>query len=350
LDCVASPGKKALVVAAGGGGDIASAVMIAKALERLGARAVLGSVAWERYIYDDLPGPIRIDEIRNAVELGEGHALINAGSYADRRGRKVVFQAAMASAAINEPIYIIDLYGGVRGFYRAIKAIAEREGVDFVIGVDAGGDSLASGCEDDLWSPLSDWVALGALALVDGYLAVHSPGSDGELSQEYVLERVDLFAKMGGLVGARAMCSDDALLLDRILSYVGSEASRIPLLAFRGMRGEVSIRNGSRRVKLSLLSTFTFILKAKVVAESIEPVREIMSTDSLYEARGILNSYGIYTELDLEEDLHSKGLRSSDVTGQVLLDTWLRGRERVRRSASRSYCYKQISNEKLSRS
>jgi hypothetical protein len=86
------------------------------------------------------------------------------------------------------------------------------------------------------------------------------------------------------------------------------------------------------------------------VADSIEPVREIMNTDSLYEARGILNSYGIYTELDLEEDLHSKGLRSSDVTGQVLLDTWLSGRERVRRSASRSHCSKQISNEKLSQS
>ena len=108
MDCIASPGKKALVVAAGGGGDIASAVMIAKALERLGARAVLGSVAWERYIYDDLPGPIRIDDIKNAIELGEGYALINAGSYADRQGKRVVFQAARASAAINEPIYITD--------------------------------------------------------------------------------------------------------------------------------------------------------------------------------------------------------------------------------------------------
>jgi hypothetical protein len=81
---------------------------------------------------------------------------------------------------------------------RALREIASVEGVDCIIGVDVGGDSLASGSEEELWSPLADWVELAAVARLSGVLAAHSPGSDGELSQSYVISRIDKVAARGG--------------------------------------------------------------------------------------------------------------------------------------------------------
>lgn len=339
MECLLKPGIKVLVLAIGGGGDIASAAVIARSLAKLGVQVVLASVAWERYIYDPVPGPIKLSEIQNAADHGEHYVVVTGDSYAVRAGRKIVFQAAKAARAIGGKIYVVDLYGGVEGYVKALNDIAARESVNFIVGVDVGGDSLATGCEDDLWSPLADWVGLAALSRVKGILAVHSPGSDGELDSDYLLRRIDDFARKGGLLGVRSMCREDAEFLSTLLRHVNSEASRIPLVAYAGQRGEVELRNGSRKVKLTLMSTFTFFLDARVVAESIEPVKALYSTRSLEEARDVLNSYGIYTELDLEEDLARLGLTPELITGDLLLEIRRQGASRVKKSKNVEYCY-----------
>ena len=338
MDCIVKPGVKVLLLAIGGGGDIASTAMIARSLLNLGAKYVLASIAWERYIHDPIPGPIKLDEIQECTSRGEHYVVITGNSYAIRGGKKVVFQAAKVARLLGETIYIIDLYGGVEGYVSALKEISSREGVDLVVGVDVGGDSLATGCEENLWSPLADWVGLASLSRVSGVIAIHSPGSDGELTQDYLLEKIDEYARKGGLLAARSMCREDAEFLDEILKYVDSEASRIPLLAYRGVRGAVELRMGSRSVKSTLLSTFTFFLDARLIAEYVEPVKAIYYTKSLEEVRGVLNSYGIYTELDLEEDLFKTGVRPGGLTGEFLMEIRKRGLARVRSGATRSYC------------
>ncbi|MGB9816322.1 MAG: DUF1152 domain-containing protein [Desulfurococcaceae archaeon] len=342
MDCLLRPGYKVFVLAIGGGGDIASAALIAKALSRIGVKYVLGSIAWERYVYDESPGPIRLSEILNAVQRRNNYVLIDENSYALRRSKVVVFQAAKAAKALGEQIYVIDVYGGVKGYVQALRSIIEEEKVDLVIGVDVGGDSIAKGCEHNLWSPLADWIGLASLALVNGVIAVHSPGSDGELDQEYVLDRINYFAVKGALRGVRAMCSVDAEFLSKILEYVDSEASWIPLLACKGVRGEVSIRNGTRSVKVSLINTLTFFLDARAIADDIEPVRALYDTTSLEEARSIINDHGIYTELDLEEDIDRQGLKASELTREILIDIRSKGIVRIRSKASRNYCVQDV--------
>ncbi len=322
-------GRRPLVLAIGGGGDVASAAVLAKSLERLGFKPVLASIAWERYVVDPVPGPIRLEELRSFIKLRDGYALVDESAYAERGGRRVKFQAANASGVLKEPIYVVDLYGGVRGYVEAIEEVMADSGADFVIGIDVGGDSLATGCEDNLWSPLADWVGVSALGLLKGVLAVHSPGSDGELSQGEVLARIDYLASKQGLLAVASMTKKDAELLELLLSAVRSEASRVPLLAFKGYRGPLQLRFGSRSIVVSFINTLTFYLEASLAAESSPLVKVLASTRSLEEARRILNSHGIYTELDLEEDLASLGVSPEALTGDVLLEVRSKGAGRL---------------------
>ena len=116
-------GRRPLVLAIGGGGDVASAAVLAKSLERLGFKPVLASIAWERYVVDPVPGPIRLEELRSFIKLRDGYALVDESAYAERGGRRVKFQAANASGVLKEPIYVVDLYGGVRGYVEAIEEV-----------------------------------------------------------------------------------------------------------------------------------------------------------------------------------------------------------------------------------
>lgn len=319
--------------AIGGGGDIATATALSAVIEEFGVKTVLASIAWERYINDPVPGPVEIESIKNAVHIGNGVAVINGDSYAVRNGRKVVFQAARVARVLNRSIYILDLYSGVTGLHNGLLSIMEKEKVDYVIGVDVGGDSLALGCEDNLWSPLADWMGVSALSHLNGILAVHSPGSDGELSQSYVLARIDELATRGALIGVKSMCSREAELLDKLLGEVYSEASMVPLLAYRGIRGRHPIRSGSRYVDITLLSTLTFFLDSRIVAESNPLIKSLGATRSIHEARAILNEHGVYTELDLEEDLHRAGISPDKLSSEILREVRERGLKRLRETA-----------------
>ncbi|MEM3926636.1 MAG: DUF1152 domain-containing protein [Desulfurococcaceae archaeon] len=331
--CLDKTVNRLLVIAIGGGGDIASAAMIARSFEKRGLKTVLASIAWERYVYDPVPGPVRLEEIYGVVRSGEGYVVINGDSYAIRGGRKLFFQAINASRFLGREIYIVDMYNGVEGYVKAIKEIMSENGVDMAMAIDVGGDIVAMGFEENLWSPLADWMGLAAVSEVGGLIAVHSPGSDGELSHEYVLRRIDEISAMRGLVGVKLMCEEDAVFLEEILRFVKSEASYISLLAYRGFRGIREIRNGSRQVNVNLFSTMTFILRSNIVLETVKPASMIKGTKSIFEANNILNKLGIYTELDLEMDLASHGYSPGDITSDVLVNIRRKGIEKLRSTA-----------------
>jgi hypothetical protein len=63
--------KHVLFAALGGGGDVASAAMLALAARRLGLRSHVASVVWERLPIDPVPGPVRFSEVVNAKRVGE---------------------------------------------------------------------------------------------------------------------------------------------------------------------------------------------------------------------------------------------------------------------------------------
>lgn len=310
--------KGILFIALGGGGDVVSAAMLALAFRRRGVKTKIASIVWERFSIDQVPGPVKFDEIKNAKRIGERSMLATENSRAMRGGKEIAFQAANVSKAIEEEIGIVDINGGAVGLVKGIEELIEFFECDKVVGVDVGGDILSTGFEEDLWSPLADFLGLTALSRLNGVIAVHSLGSDGELTLNYLLKRIALVTRGGGLIGIRGMNRYDVEVLEKILRYAESEASKVPLMAWRGFYGYLKLRNDSRRTFITPLNILTFFLKAKKVAELNPIVRELSNTRSLEEARKVLNEKGIFTELDLEEGLFKIINNGGSITSEII--------------------------------
>src|SRR5574342_915581 len=63
--------SRALVIGVGGGGDVVGALATARFLEFCGLKFVLGGLSWERSVYDPIPGPRKLSEVRNVRVLHE---------------------------------------------------------------------------------------------------------------------------------------------------------------------------------------------------------------------------------------------------------------------------------------
>ncbi len=298
-------GRNVLVVGVGGGGDVVGAIHVMHWVKVLGARkCFLGSVVWERFVIDPEPGPVPLECLRNA-RVVDGYAIVTGESYAVRGGRVFKPQAVNVAKALGIEVACFDASKGAVGLSRGFESFARDFGVDLIVGVDVGGDILASGDEDNLWSPLLDSVSLAALyrCSVATATAVHCPGCDGELTPEQVLKRVSEVAARGGLlcvIGISRCCTGD---LERALSEAVTEASRAGYSAFRGVYGTFEMRCGSRKLTITPLSTVTYVMDTEVVYSLSKLAQAVRDTSSIWEARDALNRLGVPTELDLEIEL-----------------------------------------------
>jgi hypothetical protein len=83
------------------------------------------------------------------------------------------------------------------------------------------------------------------------------------------------------------------------------------------------------------LNTITFFLRSEVVAQLNPLVAEIASTTSIEEARRRLNERGVYTELDLEEDVYELIMSGKEVSGEALKELKRNRVANIRSRASR---------------
>jgi len=297
--------RRILVYGAGGGGDVAGAVHFYSKVKRLGGEPLLAALVWERHSVDPYPGPIPIESLSDAELIGWSLARVRGSTRAIRPGGEVWPQIARVAGALGVEAYAVDASKGAVGVLEAFRTAVEELGVEAIIGVDVGGDILAIGCEEGLWSPLADAMSLSALALIEtpALLAVQGPGADGELEPETVLRYVAEVASRGGLIGIYGLERADLSLVEKALEASLSEASRILLRAFRGEWGEASIRGGTRRVLLTPLQAAAFLLDPRVAYERSPMARAVEGTRGVNRAREELNRLCVYTELDLELDL-----------------------------------------------
>ncbi|KSW12396.1 hypothetical protein CF15_06610 [Pyrodictium occultum] len=320
-----------LVVSTGGGGDVATASVLAEALRRGGVEAVVAASLWERFVRDPEPGPIPLHSIVGAEPVAGGAAArLHPGCYAVR-GRILEPGACRAAGLLRGlAFYALDAWGGELALRRALEEIAGLHGCEALLDVDVGGDVLAEGREEGLWSPLGDSLGLAASANtgLPGVLGVHALGADGELGEEELLARIAAVAARGGYRWIRGLDRSDLELLEEVLKAVETEASRIPLLAARGAYGWLEIRGGTRRVRVTVYQAATVFLGLREAYEATPTARAVAGTSSLEEARERLNSLGVYTELDLEEDIHPL-LELGLLTPERLLDARRAGRRRL---------------------
>jgi hypothetical protein len=78
----------------------------------------------------------------------------------------------------------------------------------------------------------------------------------------------------------------------------------------------------------------TFYMDSKIVIDLVEPAKKLLYTKTLDEARRILNELGIYTELDLEEDLARLNINPTEVTSDLLISVRSTGLKRLRSKKS----------------
>lgn len=299
LERLAESAKKALVLGIGGGGDVLGAFPTGRYLELLGVEVILGGVGWERIVYDPKPGPRSLEEVVGVERISETTGLADGET---RTSYGVVFQCSNMARFLGKKTLLVDITKGVKGVARGIKETVRRMNIDFVVGVDVGGDVLAQGGEAGLRSPLADAMMLAALHQVDvpTVTAVFAPSCDGELTTEEILERISRIAEKGGYLGARGLTYEDVEAMSNALKYVKTEASMLPLLAWRGKRGIIEIRGGERKVNLSILSTLTFYFDTEVVYSLSFLAKRVADSESLEEANRRLHEVNVVTEYDYE--------------------------------------------------
>jgi len=297
--------ERILVFGAGGGGDALGALLVYFRVKELGGQPILGSVVWERHPVDPYPGPIPLEVVINAEPLGWSSALVDGSSVALRYGREVRFQLARVLEALGEKGVFIDLTKGVYGVASALRDVAEALDVKGVIAVDTGGDILAVGCEDNLWSPLADAVSLAGTVEsgLPSLVTVLGPGADGELSQELVLRYIAELARRRALVEITGPARKDVEYISGLIDKVYSEASKIPIIAFQGEYGERRIRGGTRTVKVNPVSATMYLLETSKVYEWSSQAQAVSNTRGIGQAKERLNQHCVVTELDLELEL-----------------------------------------------
>jgi hypothetical protein len=295
----------ALVVGVGGGGDVVGALAAARFLEFLGLKFTLGGLSWERIVYDRVPGPRKLSEVKNVRVFHPFAWMANAESQTDTG---VFFAESRMAAAIGKDLLLIDINGGVKGVVDGLETAMKQLDTDLLVGIDVGGDSLAQGREAGLRSPLADSIMLAAFVELAerGYRTlwgVFGYGSDGELTVDEIEAALSKLAAAGGLLGTWGLTPKIAAELEEVIKTVPTEASAIPVECFRGARGKREIRGGQRSVKMTPLTTLTFFMSAAKLYETLSrPAQALKNSTSIDEANDALHELGIYTELDFESD------------------------------------------------
>ena len=278
--------ERVLVVGIGGGGDVVGALAVVQLAGLLGTPAIAGGLTWERRPIDPIPGPRRIDELRDAQPINAHTAL--AGPDTTGPGN-FHFAESHVARHLGEPVLLLDPSDGPAQ-------------------IAAGLAGAARGDEAGLASPLADAVCLAAApalaaAGLEPLLAVFGAGCDGELTPAEVLERVAEVARAGGHLGTWGPGRDELEHLQAAVAQVPTEASAMALACARGTTGSATIRGGRRTVQLTPAGGLVFFLDPLVALRSAAHCAALVEhVTSLQQGNAILLAHGMRTELEYETE------------------------------------------------
>jgi hypothetical protein len=311
LETVLRTARKAVVLGVGGGGDVVGAIPTARFLQLFDVPCVLGGLAWERFVYDPLPGTRTLAEVTSVRPLAPTVWLANAQS-ATTGG--VRFAESRVAELYGAETLLVDLSQGVAGVVDGVRSALQQLGADLLVGVDVGGDSLAEGPEPGLRSPVADAMMLAAFSQLADAIpciwGVFGYGSDAELTPAEIDRALSIVAEHGGLLGAWGMTPAVAAELRRVVEHVPTEASAIAVACAEGARGTRIIRDGTRSVAVSPVGIVTFYLAPRVLYERVAALaRLVADAPSLEAASALLVERGFPSEYAFEQEMLRRGAR-----------------------------------------
>ncbi|RLG79401.1 MAG: hypothetical protein DRO10_00195 [Thermoprotei archaeon] len=311
------------VVGAGGAGDIVSAYVTCRVLEDLFgvSRCIPVAVLWERWVLDPFPGPIPREALKGVRD--SDCVWLRHDSWVERPGYRFVPQASIIArhAGVDVPGIVAD--EGLSGFKKCLKEVTDS-GYRHVMALDVGGDILAEGHEEWLWSPLTDALTLAAVADLDSSVGVLAPGADGELPAWYVLERIEEAAELGGYLGSIGLWRDHVRIYEEILPHTKTEAGLIPYKALKGEMRKNHIREGSREVDINPTSPIIYILTTQATLKLNKLANQLKNTETLQQANQTAHKLQIPTELDLEKEI-----AKNHGTGPQTKPNWTKARNNI---------------------
>ncbi|HSY14436.1 MAG TPA: DUF1152 domain-containing protein [Jatrophihabitantaceae bacterium] len=283
-----------LYIAAGGGGDLIAAAMIHRSLGRPGA-PVIATYAWERLIYDPLPGPRSWTDFDRLSVPHPGVREITTDTAAIPPARSPL---PRQSVLLEARIILLDPTEGQVGLRQQLGDAIHGLECDQVEVIDVGGDVLAVGTEPGLRSPLADSLIVAACIdlPVSVRVIVAGPALDGELSGAEFAERTAALA--GEQVGR--ITPDAAEWARAALDEHPSESSRLLAAAAAGMRGIVAVRESGTGVPLTDASTAIFSFSLDGILRGCPLPSALVGTRSLEDASASTRELIGRSELDYE--------------------------------------------------
>src|SRR5437764_6965685 len=119
LETVLRTARKGVVLGVGGGGDVVGAIPTVRFLQLFGIASVLGGLAWERFVYDPLPGTRTLAEVSHVRALAPTVWLANART-ATTTG--VRFAESRVAELYDTETLLVDLSQGARGVVAGLRA------------------------------------------------------------------------------------------------------------------------------------------------------------------------------------------------------------------------------------
>ncbi|WP_456327715.1 DUF1152 domain-containing protein [Archaeoglobus sp.] len=297
---------RALLIGMGGGGDAVSTLAVAEFFKLFDVECIYGGVIWERVTRDKKPGPLSIEEIENCKSINDCLAWIDSNS--NYRGLKLI--VAQVAEFLGCKVVGVDITKGEKSLTESLKDFVEKEKVDLVVGVDAGGDSLARGNERGLHSPLADAIVLASLNKLNSIVAIVGFGSDGELSRNELELYLSEIARMDGVLGASLITRDFADNVVGFVENVYTTASKIPIIASQGYYGKMKVWDKAV-IDVSILNALIFYVKTDVIYKLSKLPKAVEGTASVWEANERLHEIGIKTELDHEIEVFEREFKGT---------------------------------------
>ncbi len=331
-----------LLIGAGGGGDIAGAMHTGFLLEYDNIKYILCALVWERLSIDPNPGPVPLNAFHNCRRISSLLIEVNENTYV-KRGESlftpqiVNVLRALRELKVDTRGIVFDPYAPLGDVAKELERFCKENNIDTVIIVDSGGDILTNGTEETVLSPLADTftLCLGrelANAGLKVVVGVYGPGCDGEIPRDELIHRFSVLAASRHFLTFIGMTPDIADKMEHVLRHVHTEASRLPLRAYRGEEGVVKIRRGERSVKLDILCAGTYYITIEGACQINTLTRYIDRSHTIVLARQALNSHGVVTELDIEEAIVKEGL-----LGKLDAETFISLVERLRKKIRKIY-------------
>jgi hypothetical protein len=201
--------SKALVIGAGSGRDMASAVLVTEKLRKLGTGADLAGflTPWALHTFDgQLEKPVNELTGNRTTKFIASKDGVSLDSYFEPELVKLNTELGLEIGKF----YLFSLQYGTAKPRDQLERLIKENSYDAIIALDVGGDILARK-KDYPWllTPIVDFSCLSILAAlpstVDSYLTVVAPGVDGEIPCRNLQEIFDELESKGLLLYSEAL-------------------------------------------------------------------------------------------------------------------------------------------------